>query len=138
MPPKRARRMVVAVANSKEQQLVILLRHRYQVFTASDNLVHPGARATRRIMLMKVVWLSKNRGMTDWVKDCQSCTRARRCHAAYPVAAAAVLYIHVDIMSLLPVSKEGFCPSSPSSTGSAGCWRRFPTPTSRRRCARTP
>jgi len=56
-----------------------------------------------------------NKDVTQWVKDCQTCSRAkvtRQLVAALqpiPVPQQRFSHIHVDIVGPLPVSREGFC-----------------------------
>ena len=53
--------------------------------------------------------------MTQWVKDCQACSRAKvtRQPAAavqsIPVPQQRFFHIHVDSVGPLPVSREGYC-----------------------------
>jgi len=93
---------------------VIPLGHRRQVFDAFHGMAHPGARATKRIMGQRVTWSCMNKDVTQWVKDCQTCSRAKviRQPAAalqpIPVPRQRFSHIHVDIVGPLPVSREGF------------------------------
>ena len=65
-------------------------------------------------MKRRVVWSCMSRGVTQWVKDSQSCARAKV--TSQPAAAVQPIpvpqqrfsHIHVDILGPLPVSKEGF------------------------------
>jgi transposase InsO family protein len=93
---------------------VIPLGHRRQVFDAFHRKAHPGVKATRRIMSQRVTWSCINKDVTQWVKDCQTCSRAKvtRQPAAalqlIPIPRQRFSHIHVDIVGLLLVSKEGF------------------------------
>ena len=62
----------------------------------------------------RVTWSCMNKDVTQWVKDCQTCSRAKV--TRQPVAALQPIpvpqqrfsHIHVDIVGPLPVSREGF------------------------------
>ena len=56
---------------------VIPLGHRRQVFDAFHGMVHPAARVTKTIMGQRVTWSCMNKDVTQWVKDCQTCSRAK-------------------------------------------------------------
>jgi len=94
---------------------VILLGHRRQVVDAFHGIAHPGARATNRIMGQRVTWSSMNKDVMQCVKDWQTCSRAKvTWQAAAALQPISVLrqrfsHIHVDIVGLLSVSREGFC-----------------------------
>jgi transposase InsO family protein len=77
-------------------------------------MAHPGAKATRKIMSQRVIWSCMSKDVTQWVKDCQACSRAKvtKQPAAavqpIPVPQQRFSHIHVDIVGALPVSREGF------------------------------
>ena len=85
---------------------------RGQVFDAFHGMAHPGARATKRITGQRVTWSCMNKDVTQWVKDCQTCSRTKviRQPAAtlqpIPVPRQRFSHIHVDIVGSLLVSKE--------------------------------
>ena len=93
---------------------VIPLGHRQQVFNTLHGQAHPGAKATRRLMQERVVWTCMNHNVTAWVADCQECAHSKvtRQPAAplqpIPLPRQRFSLIHVDILGLIPVSKEGF------------------------------
>jgi len=93
---------------------VIQLGHRRQVFDSFHSMAHPGAKATRRIMNQRVVWSCMSKDVTKWVKDCQSCSRAKvtsqppAAVQPIPVPQQQFSHIHMDIVGPLPVSREGF------------------------------
>jgi len=123
---------------------VILLGHRRQVVDAFHGIAHPGARATNRIMGQRVTWSCMNKDVTQCVKDCQTCSRAKvTWQAAAALQPISVLrqrfsHIHVDIVGLLWSPEKGSATCSQLSTGPAGCWRRYLSSTLRRRPAGTP
>jgi len=105
---------VLCDTKGRHPRPVIPLGHRRQVFDAFHGTAHPGARATKRIMGQRVTWSCMNRDVKQWVKDCQTCSRAKvtRQPAAalqpIPVPQQRFSHIHVDIVGPLPVSREGF------------------------------
>jgi len=40
-------------------------------------MAHPGAKAMRRLMNQRVVWACMSKDLTEGVKDCQACSRAK-------------------------------------------------------------
>jgi len=119
-------------------QPVIPLGHRRQMFDAFYGMAHPGAKAASKIMGQRVIWTCMSKDVTQWVKDCQTCSRAKvtRQPAAalqpIPVPKQRFSHIHVDNVGPLPVSREGFRYLFTIID------RQFPWPTSRRRPAVTP
>jgi hypothetical protein len=95
---------------------VILLGHCYQVFYAFHGMAHPGAKATRRIMSQRVIWYCMSKDVTQWVKNCQACSRAKvtRQPAAtlqpQPILVPQQRFSHIHVENLGPllVSREGF------------------------------
>ena len=87
---------------------VIPLGHHRQVFDAFHGMAHPGAKATRRIMNQRVVWTCMSKDLTEWVKDCQACSRATATMQPILVLQQRFSLIQVNIVGPLPVSKEGF------------------------------
>ncbi len=94
---------VICDIRGRHPRPVIPLGHRRQVFDAFHGMAHPGARATKRIMGQRVAWSCMNKDVTQWVKDCQTCSRAKvtRQPAAalqpIPVPRQRFSHIHVDI-----------------------------------------
>jgi cleavage and polyadenylation specificity factor subunit 1 len=84
------------------------------VFDVFHGMAHPGAKVTRRLMNQRMVWTCMSKDLTDWVKDCKACSRAKV--TSQPAAAVQPIqvpqqqfsHIHVDIVGPLPVSKQGF------------------------------
>ncbi len=71
-------------------------------------------RLWRRLMNQRVMWACMSKDVTEWVKDCQACSRAKV--TSQPAAAVQPIpvpqqrfsHIHVDFVGPLTVSKEGF------------------------------
>jgi len=87
---------------------------RRQVFAAFHELAHAGARATRRIMSARVVWVGMARDITAWCRDCQACARGKVTRqptaAIQPIAVPTQRFshVHLDLVGPLPTSKDGF------------------------------
>ena len=77
---------VLCDTKGRHPRPVIPLGHRRQVFDAFHGMAHPGAKATRRLMNQRVVWACMSKDVTEWVKDCQACSRAKV--TSQPAAAA--------------------------------------------------
>jgi cleavage and polyadenylation specificity factor subunit 1 len=93
---------------------LIPLPSRRLVFTAFHALAHAGARATRRSMAARVVWVGMARDINAWCRECQDCARAKVTRQpaanveAIPVPAQRFTHVHVDLVGPLPTSREGF------------------------------
>jgi cleavage and polyadenylation specificity factor subunit 1 len=93
---------------------LIPLPSRRRVFAAFHNLAHAGARATRRTMAARVVWVGMARDINAWCRECQDCARGKvtRQPAApvepIPVPSQRFSHVHVDVVGPLPTSREGF------------------------------
>jgi hypothetical protein len=87
---------------------------RRRVFNQLHGIVHPGVRATRRLLAARFVWPAMAADVAVWCRDCVACNRAKVTrHVQAPVQQMEVprrrfSHIHVDLVGPLPVSKEGF------------------------------
>jgi len=83
------------------------------VFELVHNLAHPSIRATKRMIMARVVWKRMAHDIAAWCRDCQQCQRAkvtRQPHAPIQqieVPARRFSHVHVDIVGPLPVSAAG-------------------------------
>ena len=68
---------VLCDTKGRHPRPVILLGHCRQVFDAFHGMAHPGAKAMRRIMGQRVIWSCMSKDVTQWVKDCQACSRPK-------------------------------------------------------------
>ena len=105
---------VLCDTSSRYLRQIIHLGHCRQVLDAFHGVSQPWAGATRRIMTERVVWPCMKKDVTEWVKDCQACDRAKvtsqpaTAMQPIPVPQQRSSHIHVDIVGQLPTSKEGF------------------------------
>jgi transposase InsO family protein len=93
---------------------LIPLQHRRAVFDTFHQLVHPGIRATRRLLAARVVWEKMNQDVVAWCRDCQHCARAKV--TKQPAAAVQPIHVprhrfthmHVDLVGPLSTTPEGY------------------------------
>ncbi len=93
---------------------LVLAAFRSAVFAAIHGLVHPGIRATRRLVSSRFVWRGCAADVAGWCRDCQTCQRGKV--TRQPAAATQSIrvperrftHLHVDLVGLLPTSAEGF------------------------------
>ncbi len=84
---------------------------RQQVFEHLHGAVHPGRRATRRLISSRYVWKGLSSDVTAWAKACLGCQRAKvQRHVQVPlqhipVPSRRFSHIHVDLVGPLPASK---------------------------------
>jgi hypothetical protein len=87
---------------------------RRDVFNALHGLGHPGTRATRRMMVQRVLWRGMSSDIARWCRSCQACHKGKvtKQPAApivpIPVPRRRFSHIHLDLVGPLPVSKEGY------------------------------
>jgi Integrase core domain/Integrase zinc binding domain len=95
-------------------QPLIPVEDRRAIFTAFHCLAHPGVRATRRLLAVRVVWPDIAADIGRWCRDCQDCARGKvsaqlaAAMVPIPVPRQRFSHIHVDLVGPLPVSAEGF------------------------------
>ncbi|CAI2728118.1 unnamed protein product [Schistosoma spindalis] len=84
--------------------------YRRLVFDALHGLSHPGIAATLRLIAARYVWLSMNKDVRMWVKQCLQCQRSKvHRHVAAPIGTFATPdarfdHVHIDIVGPLPPS----------------------------------
>jgi hypothetical protein len=99
---------------SKIQPPLIPEVDKRRVFLAFHKLSPPGTRATRTLMSAPVIWRGMSLDIAAWCRDCQQCVRGK----VSPQPAAPIqpipatdrkfTHVHVDTVSPLPTSAEGF------------------------------
>jgi cleavage and polyadenylation specificity factor subunit 1 len=97
-----------------EPRPLIPLPSRRKVFSAFHDLAHLGARATRRTLAARVVWVGMARQINEWCRDCQLCARGKVTRQpaatleAIRVPAQRFSHVHLDLVGPLPTSREGY------------------------------
>ncbi|XP_054015951.1 uncharacterized protein LOC128896608 [Hylaeus anthracinus] len=89
---------------------------RKRIFEAIHNLSQPGGKATKKIIAKSFMWPQMREDITNWVRSSLDCQRGKvhRHNKKQPqhieVPTGRFEHIHVDIMGLLPPSKNfGYC-----------------------------
>lgn len=84
---------------------------RQTIFNIVQNLSHPGARATAKLITRRFVWPGVNKDVARWVKTCLACQRAKihRHNRTIPehikVPDSRFLHVLLDIIGPFPISK---------------------------------
>ena len=65
---------------------VIPFAHRRDVFDSVHSLIHPGTRATTRMISSCFVWPKLAADVKEWCRECSACQRAKvTCQPSTPV-----------------------------------------------------
>ncbi|GBN60951.1 Pro-Pol polyprotein [Araneus ventricosus] len=87
--------------------------HRYQVFRNLHDLVHPGVRATVRLICNRFFWPKMKQGIVNFTRSCIACQKSeifRHVHsplAEFKVPNQRFVHINIDLIGPLP-SSQGF------------------------------
>jgi Integrase zinc binding domain/RNase H-like domain found in reverse transcriptase len=87
---------------------------RRRLFDAVHGLVHPGIRATTRLISSRFLWPGLAKDVTAWCRDCASCQAAKVTvqHKAavvnFPNTTCRFSQVHVDLVGPLPAAVNGF------------------------------
>lgn len=85
---------------------------RQQVFDALQNLVHPGVRASLKMISSRYIWPCINMDVQQWKRSCMPCQRSKiqRQNRApvgdFPTPDARFQHIYTDSAGHLPVSQS--------------------------------
>ena len=86
---------------------------RRQVFDNVHQLVHPGVRATCRLISNRFVWPGLAVDCREWCRQCVACCRAKVVRVEHtavekiPIPEARFSHVHVDLVGPLPASRQG-------------------------------
>ena len=86
---------------------------RRHVFDVLHSLVHPGIRATQRLIVAHFIWPNIHIDVRNWACTCLQCQRSKvNCHTSAPLFKFGTPdtrfdHVHVDIVGPLPLS-QGF------------------------------
>jgi transposase InsO family protein len=86
---------------------------RTAVFLAIHSVVHPGIRATRRLLSARFIWHGMARDINAWCRDCQTCQRGKVTKQPpamvqnFPTPCRRFAHVHVDLVGPLPRSEDG-------------------------------
>ena len=89
---------------------VVPEKFRLPIFLHLHGAVHPGVRASRRLITARYVWPNISRDVSTWAKQCLNCQRAKvqkHVHLkpdVFPVPNCRFQHIHVDLVGPLPPS----------------------------------
>lgn len=84
---------------------------RRRIYDTVHNLSHPGGRITRKLISRRFIWPSMNKDITQWVRSCISCQKAkihrhnRRIPVHIDMPDSRFQHIHIDIIGPLELSK---------------------------------
>ena len=87
------------------------LSFRRIVFNTLHSLLHPGIRATQRLVTGRFVWPNVNADTRSWTRNCLSCQRAKvQRHTITPLSTflppgIRFDHVHIDLVGPLPPSK---------------------------------
>jgi hypothetical protein len=87
---------------------------RRPIFNAVHNLVHPGIRATRRLISSHFVWPGLATQVAAWCRDCQCCQCGKV--TSQPSSPPGLIanptqrfsHLHIDLVGPLPTSRDGY------------------------------
>ena len=85
---------------------------RQQMFDTIQGLVHPGVRATSRLVSNRFVWPGLATDVKEWSRQCMACCRAKVTHVEHsgvekiPIPGACFSHMHVDLVVPLPASRD--------------------------------
>jgi cleavage and polyadenylation specificity factor subunit 1 len=80
------------------------------VFQSVHSLLHPGTKATAKLVAQCFVWPGVQKDCRTWARACQSCQRSKISrHMVTPLGdftppAARFLHVHIDLAGPLPIS----------------------------------
>ena len=92
---------------------VVPVDFRRQVFDTVHGLVHPGVRATTRLVSNRFVWPGLATDIKEWCRECVACCRAKVTHVEHagvekiPIPGVRFSHVHVDLVGPLPASRDG-------------------------------
>ena len=105
---------------------------RQQVFDTVHGLVHPGVRATTRLVSNRFVWPGLATDIKEWCRQCVACCRAKVTHVEHagvekiPIPGVCFSHVHVDLVGPLPASRDGSTYLLTMIEGQHGGQRRSP------------
>ena len=86
---------------------------RQQVFDTIHGLVHPGIRATTRLVSNRFLWPGLATDIKEWSRQCVACCRAKVTHVEHsgvekiPIPGVHFSHVHVDLVGPIPASRDG-------------------------------
>ncbi len=93
---------------------LVPLDFQWQVFESMRGILHPGTRATKRLISACFVWPHMATDIASWGKECVGCACSkvvRNMHTPLqpiPIPAKRFCHMYVDLVGPLPISKEGY------------------------------
>ena len=101
------RKLIVDISNGPARPFVPFSWRR-RVFDAMHGLGHPGVERTRQTIAEKFVWPSMRQDVSQWVRECLHCQRAKVLkHVAPPIGEFLVPekrfdHLNIDLVTLTP------------------------------------
>ena len=89
------------------------LHFRQNVFSHLHAVLHPGIRASRRLVSSRFIWPGLSTEVASWAKTCLSCQKnkiQKHIHTPVekiPVPGRRVFHVHLDLVGPFPIS-QGF------------------------------